>query len=221
MNLYHGSPVIVEKPIFEYRNHANDYGSGFYCTQHFELAGEWACRKNSDGFINCYEIDMSKLSICRLNSPDYNILNWIALLTRYRGYWQKHSIAEDAKKYLQEYYFVDISEYDAVIGYRADDSYFSFVQDFVAGAISLEKISRAMKLGTLGEQIVLKSKIAFDEISFLGYEVAYSDLYFQKKARRDLAARREYASLKNQANLNDIYMIDIMRGKVTADDLRI
>lgn len=35
--------------------------------------------------------------------------------------------------------------------------YFSFAQDFVAGVISLEKLSEAMRLGKLGEQIVLKS----------------------------------------------------------------
>lgn len=42
--------------------------------------------------------------------------------------------------------------------------YFSFAQDFVAGVISLEKLSEAMRLGKLGEQIVLKSPKAFDQI---------------------------------------------------------
>lgn len=39
------------------------------------------------------------------------------------------------------------------------DSYFSFAEDFLNNAISVSKLSKAMKLGNLGEQIVLKSDI--------------------------------------------------------------
>ena len=73
-----------------------------------------------------------------------------------RSDWQNGSIAEEGKRYLKEHFLLDISEYDVIIGYRADDSYFSFAQDFVAGVISLQKLSEAMQLGKLGEQIVLK-----------------------------------------------------------------
>ena len=60
------------------------------------------------------------------------------------------------EKISERTFLLDISEYDVIIGYRADDSYFSFAQDFVAGVISLQKLSEAMQLGKLGEQIVLK-----------------------------------------------------------------
>ena len=50
-------------------------------------------------------------------------------------------------------YEMDLTGYDIVIGYRADDSYFSFAQDFVTGAIPLSKLQNAMCLGELGEQI--------------------------------------------------------------------
>ena len=99
-------------------------------------------------------------------------MNWLALLTKYRGYWQKKSIAEEAKNFLQTNYLVDISGFDVIRGYRADDSYFSFVQDFIMGTISLQKLSQAMKLGRLNDQIVLKSKKAFEHLSFVSYEAA-------------------------------------------------
>ena len=99
---------------------------------------------------------MAGLSVLNLNSPEYSILNWLAVLTHYRSYWQNGSIAETAKKYLQEHFFIDPEEYDIIIGYRADDSYFTFAQDFVAGAILLQKLSEAMRLGKPGEQMVLK-----------------------------------------------------------------
>lgn len=62
------------------------------------------------------------------------------------------------KSYIKENFLPDISSYDVIIGYRADDSYFAFAQDFVAGVISMQKLAHAMKFGQLGEQIVLKSK---------------------------------------------------------------
>ena len=49
---------------------------------------------------------------------------------------------------------------DLVIGYRADDSYFSFVKDFLNNRISLAQLQQALKLGTVGEQIVIKSQRA-------------------------------------------------------------
>ena len=50
LKLYHGSANIIEKPEFRLGNAKNDYGLGFYCTEHIELAKEWACAENLDGF---------------------------------------------------------------------------------------------------------------------------------------------------------------------------
>ena len=161
MIVYHGSDHIVKTPLYNGSKRTNDYGYGFYTTENKELAMEWACSDNRDGFANIYELNTDGLEILNLNDPQYNILNWLAVLTEYRSYWQSGSVAEEAKNYLQKNFFVDPSEYDIVIGYRADDSYFSFAQDFVSGAISLRKLSEAMRLGKLGEQVVLKSEKSF------------------------------------------------------------
>ena len=162
MLVYHGSDHIIEKPVYHGSKRTNDYGYGFYTTESIELAKEWACSDQRNGFANIYDFNPEGLSVLHLNSPEYNILNWLAILTKYRSYWQNGSIAEEAKNYLQQHFFVDPAPYDVIIGYRADDSYFTFAQDFVAGAISLKKLSEAMRLGKLGEQIVLKSEKAFE-----------------------------------------------------------
>ena len=57
--LYHGSNKKIEKPIFGKGKVYNDYGQGFYCTEHIELAKEWSCNEGVDGFSNEYELDMS------------------------------------------------------------------------------------------------------------------------------------------------------------------
>ncbi|MDD3240716.1 MAG: DUF3990 domain-containing protein [Lachnospira sp.] len=220
--LYHGSDHIIEKPAFGVGTSHNDYGRGFYCTENLELAKEWACAKNEDGFANMYELDMNGLAVLNLNQEQYHILNWLAVLTRYRSYWQKNSIAERAKDYLQQHFLIDISQFDVVIGNRADDSYFSFAQDFVMGVISLEKLSQAMKLGNLGEQVVLISEKAFAQITYTGNDAAYAEEYFNKKEARDREARRAYRCQKITSNLlEETFILDIMRKEMTDDEVRI
>ena len=51
LTLYHGSSLIIERPQFGKGNPFNDYGLGFYCTETLELAKEWACSMEQDGFI--------------------------------------------------------------------------------------------------------------------------------------------------------------------------
>lgn len=222
MIVYHGSDHIVKKPVYKGSRRTNDYGYGFYTTENIELAKEWACSNNNDGYANSYEADLDGLRILNLNAPEYNILNWLAILSRYRTYWQAGSIAEEAKNYLQEHFFIDPEAYDIIIGYRADDSYFSFAQDFVSGTISLTKLSEAMRLGKLGEQIVFKSKDAISRIRFLDAITADAATYYEKKATRDLEARRSYRNTKKYAdNINALFMIDIMREEIRNDDPRL
>ena len=222
MLVYHGSDHIIEKPVYNGSKRTNDYGYGFYTTESIELAKEWACSDQRNGFANIYEFNPEGLSMLRLNSPEYNILNWLAILTKYRSYWQNGSIAEEAKNYLQQHFFVDPAPYDVIIGYRADDSYFTFAQDFVAGTISLKKLSEAMRLGKLGEQIVLKNEKAFEHIRFVGAEPADAETYYEKKALRDREARRAYRSTRQVSNaLNELYMIDIMREGIENGDPRL
>ena len=222
MILYHGSEKIIDKPTYGLGKKNNDYGRGFYCTESIELAKEWACTNNSDGFANKYEIDMTELHILRLNSDEFNILNWLAVLTKNRTYWENGTISERAKKYLAENFMIDTSAYDVIIGYRADDSYFSFAQDFVSGAISYRQLGEAMRLGKLGEQIVMVSEKAFSQLRYISSEPAEAVVYYAKKKERDRMARREYRrSKKEDIDPAELFMIDIMREEMKQNDPRL
>lgn len=222
MILYHGSEQIIEKPELSKGKLHNDYGRGFYCTQIEELAKEWACGKNNDGFVNEYTLDIRGLSVLDLNGEEYNILNWLAVLADNRSYWQKNSIAAEAKKYISEHFSVDVGSYDIIKGYRADDSYFSFARDFVSGTISLRKLTEAMRLGELGEQIVLKSPAAFEKIKFVRSIRADADEYYKKKVERDRKARQEYRLKKEGSDsMDDVFMLDIIREGMVNGDSRL
>lgn len=222
MTIYHGSENIIASPQYGKGAKNNDYGRGFYTTREIELAKEWACGKGKNGYVSKYVLDLNGLNILNLNDEKYSILNWLAILTNNRTYWQNNSISYEAKQYLKENFSIDTQEYDIIIGYRADDSYFSFAQDFVANTISLQQLSKAMKLGKLGEQIVLISEKAFKNIEFKGYEEADAKIYFEKKLNRDNLAKKEYRDNKKQADFrNGLFMIDIMREGMKNEDSRL
>lgn len=212
MTLYHGSDHIIEKPIFGGGKPYNDYGRGFYCTENIELAKEWACATGGDGYVNRYQIEMVGLSVLNLTTPEYNILNWLAILLENRKIDVADGLPQQAKAYILENFKVDYKKYDIIIGYRADDSYFSYASDFVNGTLSLSDLSEAMRLGKLGEQVVLKSKKAFDALTFVeAIKVSHGE-YFPKYKRRDEEARGKYKQIASKPIVeNEVYVIDIIR----------
>ena len=161
MKIYHGSLAIIKKPIFGYGNAHNDYGLGFYCTESKDLAKEWSVDAELDGYANCYELNLEGLKVLNLNEKPFTILHWLALLIQNRTFKDKSVLVKEAKEFLIKKFSVDYSKFDVIIGYRADDSYFSFAKDFLQGTISYRQLSIALKLGNLGEQIVLISKKSF------------------------------------------------------------
>ncbi len=222
MRLYHGSSLIVDKPRFGSGKRLNDFGPGFYCTEHPDMAKEWAVRENRDGYVNKYSIETEGLSILNLNTEGYNVLHWLSILLENRVFEIKSSLALEGKEYLLENFQVNYKDYDLIRGYRADDSYFSFAQDFISGTISLRQLSNAMMLGDLGEQIVLKSKRAFDCIAFDGYEIVPSREWYEKRAKRDEDARRQYLDVeRNRRQKGDIFISQIIDEEFKGNDPRI
>ena len=219
--LYHGSPEIIEKPIYGKGKTYNDYGQGFYCTENLELAKEWACTEGIDGYANQYEIETNDLKILNLSSGEYTMLHWLALLMTYRKIRLSTPVMKRGAEWLKEHFFLDIDEYDVIIRYRADDSYFSFARAFVNNEISLEQLSRAMRLGKLGEQLVLKTPKAFDTIKFVSYQVADNTIYYAKRKARDDGARTAYFEELEKEDINGIYMRDMIRGEVKVNDPRL
>lgn len=220
--LFHGSSKIIETPLFGYGKPYNDYGLGFYCTNSLEMAKEWGVGKEQDGYANCYEIACEGLRILDLNAPEYCILHWLTILLQNREFDVPSGLALEAKEYLLANFAIDYEHYDIIIGYRADDSYFSFAQDFINGTISYRQLNNAMHLGKLGQQFVLKSKAAFDRIRFIGSEIADSSEWYAKKMLRDQTARREYFNVeRNKRQRGDLYITQIMDEEMKQNDPRL
>ncbi len=220
ITIYHGSKQIVEVPTFGAGRKNNDFGLGFYCTESLELAKEWAVSSLQNGFANRYTLDTEYLNILNLNTPEYTILNWMAVLVEHRLFSIKTPVARRAKQYLIEHFGTNVNAYDLITGYRADDSYFDYAEAFLNNAITLEQLSMAMQLGRLGEQIVIKSKFAFSKIRFEGFEAAEKDRYYVLRKARDNEANKAYLDILDEDS-DGLYIQDIIRGSVSNDDPRI
>lgn len=220
ITLFHGSEKVIETPSFGEGKRNNDFGLGFYCTETKKLAKEWAVSSLRDGFCNRYTLDTEYMKILNLNSPDYTILNWIAVLVEHRLFSIRTPIARRAKKYLIDNFGINVNAFDIVTGYRADDSYFDYAESFLNNAISVEQLAAAMKLGKLGEQIVLKSQFAFSRIRFEGFDVAEKEEFYVLRKARDDEANRLYLELLEEES-DGLYIQDIIRGGITNDDSRI
>ena len=220
ITLYHGSEQIVESPTFGAGKQNNDFGLGLYCTESEELAKEWAVSSLRGGFSNRYSLDTQYLKILNLNNQNYTILNWIAVLVEHRLFSIKNPAARRAKQYLIDNFSVNVNAYDLIIGYRADDSYFDFAASFLNNGISVQQLATAMRLGKLGEQIVIKSKYAFSLLHYEGFSIAEREKYYVlRKARNDEADRLYMDMLEEETD--GLYMLDIMRGDIKNNDARI
>lgn len=172
-----------------------------------------------DGFVNEYELDLTHLKVLHLS--EYSILHWLALLMVNRRFRISTPVMRRGFQWLKDNFLIDITGYDVIIGYRADDSYFSFARAFINNEISLTQLSYAMKLGKLGEQIVLKSPKAFEEIRFLSYSVVDNTEYYAKRKSRDEEARAAFRAELDKEDINGLYMRDILREEVKKDDPRL
>ena len=200
--VYHGSDHIIERPKYGYGKIYNDYGVGFYCTENQNMAKEWGVSADKNGYANRYEIECD--------------------LLENREFDASTPLAAEAKEYLLQNFHLDYEKADIIIGYRADDSYFSFAADFINGAISYRQLSNAMRLGKLGQQFVLKSRRAFERLEFTGYEIASVQEWYKRKASRDHMARRQYFDLeRNRRQRGDLYITTILDEEMKPDDPRL
>ncbi len=219
--LYHGSDKIVSKPVFGKGKIYNDYGQGFYCTKNIELAKEWACPTLDDGFSNCYELESDGLRVLDLQSKEFCTLHWLSILIANRRFDMDTPIMRQGAYYLKTHFLPPISEFDVIKGYRADDSYFSFAQAFLSNQISYSQLQNAMKLGKLGEQIVLKSQKAFNQIEFRNYEIAEGKKYYALRMSRMDNAKKDYKKSLEDSDISGIFIRDLILGAVKEDDPRL
>ena len=117
------------------------------------------------------------------------------MTSRVRFSYTDRVLYKDVIDWLISHFDVPINDFDFIIGYRADDSYFSYSRGFVNGDISIETLSNALKLGKLGKQYVLISKKAFNNIKYVKHYEVHNDDEYELFRQKTL---NEYHELLNK-----------------------
>lgn len=194
--LFHGTPNKIVTPTFGLGEDRHDYGRGFYLTEDYNLAKEWAvCRPDkSHGWVHTYILDMSTLKV--LDFQHLDVLVWLAEL-------MKHRAAADSKRYrllsarFIDKYGIDTSGYDVIKGWRANASYFYIAKEFVKDNIDIEILEELLSLGRLEIQYCLKSELAFSKLKEIreGLTSIEYEEFNKKYNERDSIARRKMKEL--------------------------
>ena len=209
MRLFYGADHHLKKPTYGLGNPSNDYGLGFYLTPNKDAARLWASRFEN-GSIMTYDINVDSLNVLKLNNnTEEDILRWTTILVKHRFDYTERIRYKDIIDWMISKFDVDVSSYDMIIGYRADDSYFSYSIGFISGDISLETLMEAMKIGKLGLQYVLISPKAFSLIKYVSGEPVQKSNEYESFRKSTL---NEYHKLKNKEDrFNNTFIGEIMK----------
>lgn len=202
ITLFHGNKDANMIPCFGKGKSNNDFGKGFYTTPDANLGKEWAYSsytRGSQGFLHEYNLDLRDLKV--LNLVEHDTLSWMAELYSNREL-NYDIISSDALEIVTQRvnsfvkrYKLNTDVYDVIVGYRADDSYFRYANDFALGLLYRETLDDALMLGDLGLQVFIKSEKAFSALSKVSV-TPVDDKYAQYYIRRDKRARAEYEEKK-------------------------
>lgn len=215
MKIYHGSKNVINSPIVNGSDPQNDYGPSFYLTLDLEAAKSWACKNSSVGVVNEYYLDekaFKKLKILDLTNNDrYSVLNWMAILMHFRELTS--SFKRDNKIILEwlEKFYIDVSDYDVVIGYRADDSYFKFPIRFISNDLAFDDLHDIFMSGNLGVQYAFMSERAIKLLKFekvIECEEKYLGHYYSIVSGASTAFNE---LLERPRDPNKRYILDLMR----------
>lgn len=218
IKLYHGTKDDNLVPKYGIGKSNNDYGRGFYTTPDKELGKEWAYSDYTSGSKHyCYEFELDLTGLKILDLTKLDTMHWLAELVTYRKVDSddfqtvKFRISQIIKKYK-----LNTSEYDIIIGYRADDKYFQYVKNFVGSLLTMNQLEKAIRLGDLGLQVFIKSERAFKRLKQTNrievpekYKIIY-DKRIDKAAKEFGILMREARGTHNINNLIDGTILDIL-----------
>lgn len=155
MRVYHGSTMIVKKPVVQRGRRHTDFGKGFYVTMNMEQAKNWALirqRNIGDGakaVVSIYELDdelpdrHDDYNILRFEAPDES---WLVFVNGCR----------DGR----------LHDYDMVVGPVADDRIYETLELYKSGVLTTQETVARLKINEFYNQISFHSPVAVRELRF-------------------------------------------------------
>jgi len=157
VKLYHGSLVVVEKPLILPRENGRtaDFGAGFYTTTDYKQAERWVkIRKGTNpyqnGFVSEYDVPNDFLS-----KSDLKIL----VFSSANADWLDFVIANRRQKNFEH-------DYDIVYGPVANDRVYATISLFEDELLDKEETIARLKTFVLVDQALFHTEKALSYLNF-------------------------------------------------------
>jgi hypothetical protein len=152
MILYHGTDVVIEKPLFNKGRKDVDFGKGFYLTEDRNMAQKWSCNK-TPSIVNEYTADISMLKAKKLTVSE----EWLDYVIFNRAHEGKIPF--------------DDTQYDVIVGPTANDKLFATLDLYTDGVISKEQTINVINCMNYSNQYVFKNNKAIEvALKFNGFK---------------------------------------------------
>jgi hypothetical protein len=154
MKVFHGTNIVIERPIIVNRFKTLDFGEGFYTTENENQAIDFAvkvCQRRSPTLfpiVNCYEFheDFNKFSVLKFDAPNENWLDFV--IERRKG-------------------IILNEKYDLIIGPVANDDVFGTIILYEAGQLDKESAIKKFKVKKLYNQVVFCNELILNNLTFI------------------------------------------------------
>lgn len=156
MIVYHGSDIVVEKPILIKPKHTLDFGAGFYTTTNKKQAVSFAHKvmlrnDSKTKAVSSYEIDLDKMErtfgVLKFNAPDAEWLDFV--FANRQGIYNG-------------------KQYDVVVGAVADDTIYRVFSLYEAGLLTKEETLERLKIRKLYDQVTFCTEKALSQLKYIG-----------------------------------------------------
>lgn len=194
--LFHGARSIIELPLdLKYSKENNDFGKGFYLGGNFEQASTYIANSSSK-YVYSFSLNTNKLKVEKFNVNT----EWMLAIAYYRGWLQNYNRNEMINNIIKK-----VENADVIIAPIADNRMFDLISEFVDGVITNEQCEHALAAINLGNQYVIKSKVALEKLEFI-------KLFFLSSKEKEMYKNKRLEN--NNINLNKVKVARIeYRGK--------
>ena len=150
MRVYHGSTIVIDRPIAAAGRRQLDFGQGFYVTDIKRQADSWAERmqriREEPGVVNVYELDID------IVKRDFRYYRF----EQYDNEWLQFIVANRVGR-------DDIEHYDVIEGGVANDRVIDTVEAYMANLMPLENALRELSKHRPNNQLCINSQKVIDE----------------------------------------------------------
>ena len=159
MLLFHGAKYEIKETIdYQHLNGKKDFGSGFYLGESFDSSASWIC-EYPYGSVYAFYLKNLKEMKCAEFKVD---LKWMYAILFFRGMFEEYVPNEEVLELIEQ-----INEVDYIIAPIADNQMYDTLTAFSLKQITDEQCLHALSANNLGNQIVLKTQKAVENLFFI------------------------------------------------------